>query len=179
MATVIAPYAVGRVAGLGRAPLGPVEAGTLRLNNAGRLANNPSRAGIRCVRPDSAGGASESNPFNPFNEPLQLQLEGPPLRLQLQGPGPKPPSAPVGSRGQQIPSIEGNLPATINGRQYSGHAIDRMQGRGLVPSVVENAITPGNRIGSGNTPGTSAYFDPINGTKVIVDDASGRVITVM
>ncbi len=48
--------------------------------------------------------------------------------------GEKPASAPVGSRGQQVPSIEGNPPTTINGRQFSGHAVDRMQGRGLVPS---------------------------------------------
>ena len=34
-------------------------------------------------------------------------------------------------------------PAVINGRQYTGHAIDRMQGRGIMPSVVEDTIAHG------------------------------------
>jgi RHS repeat-associated protein len=90
--------------------------------------------------------------------------------------GGKPASAPVGTRAQQG-DFGGNEPATINGRQYSGHAIDRMQGRGLTPSVVEDTVQPGNRVGQGNTPGTSKYYSPENGVTAIVDDSSGRVIT--
>ncbi len=91
--------------------------------------------------------------------------------------GEKPGTAPVGTRGRPIPSTEGNPPTTINGRPYSGHAVDRIQGRGLTPSVVENTIKPANRIGVGNTPGTSVFFDPVNNVTVVVDDATGRVIT--
>jgi hypothetical protein len=36
-----------------------------------------------------------------------------------------------------------NARAVINGRQYTGHALDQMQGRGLTPSVVEDTITHG------------------------------------
>jgi hypothetical protein len=35
------------------------------------------------------------------------------------------------------------LPGEINGRPYSGHAFDRMQGRGIPPSAVEDAIANG------------------------------------
>ena len=33
----------------------------------------------------------------------------------------------------------------IGGRPYSGHALDRMQQRGLVPSVVEETIANGTK----------------------------------
>jgi hypothetical protein len=33
-----------------------------------------------------------------------------------------------------------NAPATINGIRYSGHALDQMQNRGIVPSVVERTL---------------------------------------
>ncbi|WP_260466945.1 hemagglutinin repeat-containing protein [Enterobacter cloacae] len=36
-----------------------------------------------------------------------------------------------------------NQPATISNREYSGHALDRMQDRGVTPSVVENTIKNG------------------------------------
>jgi hypothetical protein len=38
-----------------------------------------------------------------------------------------------------------NLPTTIGGRQYTGHALDQMRNRGLMPSVVEDAIANGAR----------------------------------
>ena len=34
-----------------------------------------------------------------------------------------------------------NESAVINGRKYTGHALDRMQDRGFMPSVIENAIS--------------------------------------
>jgi hypothetical protein len=70
-----------------------------------------------------------------------------------------------------------NTPTSIGGRQYSGHALDRMQQRGYVPSVVEDAITNGTRTPSYG--GASSYYRPVNNVTVIVDDASGRVVTVM
>ncbi|MDY2796010.1 VENN motif pre-toxin domain-containing protein [[Pasteurella] aerogenes] len=33
----------------------------------------------------------------------------------------------------------------INGREYSGHALDRMQDRGILPSIIENAIRTGEK----------------------------------
>lgn len=54
-------------------------------------------------------------------------------------------AAPQGSRGNPIDITPGtNAPANINGRDYSGHAIDQMQGRGVPPSAVEDTIQNGN-----------------------------------
>lgn len=69
-----------------------------------------------------------------------------------------------------------NSPANIYGRDYSGHALDRMQGRGIPPSVVENTIRIGAKY-PGNTPGTSQYYDPINNVTAVVNN-EGRLITV-
>jgi len=56
---------------------------------------------------------------------------------------------PVGRQGQQTsfpnPSAPSprNAPGTVSGRDYSGHAFDRMQERGLTPSVIEDTIQRG------------------------------------
>lgn len=92
-------------------------------------------------------------------------------------------ATPVGRRGQQAtfpnPSTPQprNVPGTVNGRDFSGHAFDRMQERGFTPSVVDNAIQRGTRT-PGTTPGTFHHFDPANKLNVITDAATGRVITV-
>jgi hypothetical protein len=92
-------------------------------------------------------------------------------------------STPVGRRGNplNVAVPEGrtalNSPTTINGRQFSGHAIDRLQGQGIPPSVVEGAIRPGNAI-PGKVAGTTAYYDSANNITVVTDTASGRVVTV-
>ena len=38
-----------------------------------------------------------------------------------------------------------NVPTTIGGRQYTGHALDQMQGRGITPSVVEDTLARGTQ----------------------------------
>lgn len=88
-----------------------------------------------------------------------------------------PAATPVGRRGFPLSVRPGTNPATnIGGRDYTGHSLDRMQERGLTPSVVENTIQSGQ--GSpGNMPGTTVYTDPVNGTTTVIDTASGRVIT--
>jgi RHS repeat-associated protein len=70
-----------------------------------------------------------------------------------------------------------NAPRTIGGRDFSGHAIDQMQARGVPPSVVENTIKCG-RQEVGKVAGTTAYYDPVNKVTVITDASSGRVVTV-
>ena len=69
-----------------------------------------------------------------------------------------------------------NTPTTINGRDFTGHALDQMQNRGLTPSVVENTIRAG-KPSAGSLPGRTRYYDPVNDVTVITDSASGRVIT--
>ena len=56
-----------------------------------------------------------------------------------------------------------------------GHALDQMQGRGFVPSVVEDTIKTGIKT-VGNTPGTWVYCT--NQAKVVVNSA-GDVVTVI
>ena len=63
-----------------------------------------------------------------------------------------------------------NSPATINGVEYSGHAIDRMQDRGLTPSVIENILKNGIRDGS-------LIRDPVNNITVITNP-QGKIVTV-
>lgn len=60
--------------------------------------------------------------------------------------------------------------------KYTGHALDRMQDRGFMPSMVENTLEVGHV--SPNFPRGSKYYDPINKIKVIVSE-NGEVITVI
>ena len=85
-------------------------------------------------------------------------------------------STPTGSRGSPIDVKPGtNAPTRIGGREYSGHSLDRMQGRGVTPSVVENAIQNGTR-SAGNAPGTFIHA----GDRVtVITNSAGRVITVI
>lgn len=76
-----------------------------------------------------------------------------------------------------------NAPTTIGNRDYSGHAIDRMQQRGYGPLVVEDAIKAKNRYPSYSKDGkvvesVGQYYSEANNFTVVVDDISGRVITV-
>jgi RHS repeat-associated protein len=86
------------------------------------------------------------------------------------------PEIPTGSRGNKLHTNTPNAPAVINGRSYSGHALDRMQQQGIMPSVVEEATL---RTGvPGKVPGTTSYYDNSNDLTVITDTSTGRVITV-
>lgn len=87
------------------------------------------------------------------------------------------PSTPVGRKGSPMDVTPGtNTPSNIGGRDYTGHALDQMQGRGLNSSVVENAIQNGQSI-AGKIPGTTAHYDSVNNVTVITDTSSGRVVT--
>ena len=89
----------------------------------------------------------------------------------------------VGRRGQQVvfpnprAPVPRNAPTSIGAREYSGHALDRMQERGFVPSVIESAISGGKSI-PGSVAGTIESIDAVNKVKVITDAVTGRVITV-
>ena len=89
----------------------------------------------------------------------------------------KHPTTPVGHKGKEIVTKPGsNSPATISGREYSGHALDRMQQRGLTPSMVESVIQNGIK-SIGNLPNRIVHYDPVNKVKVITEGKN--VITVM
>ena len=85
-----------------------------------------------------------------------------------------PASTPVGRGGSPM-NVSGNSPAKINEINYSGHAIDRMQGRGVPPSAVENAIKNGTK-SPGNTAGTTVH---VSSDVKVVTNSDGKVITVI
>jgi hypothetical protein len=86
-------------------------------------------------------------------------------------------ASPMGRSGNPIRVQPGtNTPTTINGREYTAHALDQMQGRGIPSSAVENTIRTG-RSTSGNTPGTTRYYDPRNNLSVVTNSRGG-VVTV-
>ncbi len=86
-----------------------------------------------------------------------------------------------GSKGYELANTKyqpvRNAAREINGRQYSGHALDQMQNRGIMPSVVEETLKHGvpfpTRIG------TAGMYDAANGVRVITNSATGRVVTVI
>ncbi|MBK9058308.1 MAG: hypothetical protein IPL82_10890 [Elusimicrobia bacterium] len=88
-----------------------------------------------------------------------------------------PASCPIGRRGNPM-SVPGpkNPRTNIGGREYSGHAQDQMQGRGIPPSPVEEAIQNGEKA-PGNDPGTTEHYDPNNDITVVTNQ-NGDVITV-
>jgi hypothetical protein len=86
------------------------------------------------------------------------------------------PSTPIGQRGSPLDVAPGtNDPANIGGRDYTGHALDRMQGRGVPPSAVGDAIQNGST-SPGNQPGTTVHTG--NNGVTVVTGQGGRVVTV-
>jgi len=82
-------------------------------------------------------------------------------------------STPVGRLGASMDVAPGiNSPAEIDGIQYSGHALDQMQGRGLTPSIVQDALENGE-ISAGRD-GTTIYR---SGQVKAIVNSSGKVIT--
>jgi RHS repeat-associated protein len=86
-------------------------------------------------------------------------------------------STPVGRSGVSNRVLgRPNSPAVKAGRNFSGHALDQMQARGIPPSVVANTIRIGRPSG-GNTPGTTRYYDSRNNVSVVIN-SQGGVVTV-
>ncbi|MGL4825434.1 MAG: DUF637 domain-containing protein [Alphaproteobacteria bacterium] len=70
-----------------------------------------------------------------------------------------------------------NLGDTINGNKYSGHALDQMQNRGILPSIVENTIKNGSLFQT--RAGTVGYYDSVNKIRVIINASSRKIVTVV
>lgn len=70
-----------------------------------------------------------------------------------------------------------NAEGIIGGRQFGGHALDQMQGRGVMPSAVENTISVG-RATPDPIPGRIRYYDATNNLTVVTE-SNGRVVTVI
>ena len=142
----------------------------------------------RYVQPDPLGLDAGLNRFiyvdaDPLNysdpDGLTRRPGGPSATRPMFPPlGVPPPTAPTGSKRLEIDIRRGSNPAgEVDGRPYSGHAFDRMQGRGIPPSVVSNTLLTGQR-SPGSTPGTAQYYDPVNNVTVVVNTTTGRIVTV-
>ncbi|WP_234667820.1 hemagglutinin repeat-containing protein [Halomonas sp. TD01] len=88
---------------------------------------------------------------------------------------------PLGSKRLQLnqpknPSYQPvrNESTNIGGREYSGHALDRMQDRGILPSVVENTIRNGQSYPSRG--GTTVFHSSENNISVVIN-RQGDVVT--
>lgn len=72
-----------------------------------------------------------------------------------------------------------NEPTSIGGRDYTGRSLDQMQGRGVTPTAVEDAIQNGSSQPDKNFPDSRTVHTSGDGRVVVVTDSgSGRVITV-
>ena len=140
-------------------------------NHTGNQSAAPDYAGAGTTTPNN-GPATGSTTTTPAQQPGATDL----LTWAVPS-GDKDASTPTGQRGSPIEVNPGsNAPTTIGGREYSGHALDRMQGRGVPPSAVEDAIQNGARL-PGNSPGTFVHAGA-NGV-IVVTGNGGRVITVI
>lgn len=61
-----------------------------------------------------------------------------------------------------------NVDTEIGGRKYTGHSVDRMQERGILPSVVENTIAEGIPLPDPEFHADrTLFYDPVNDVSVI------------
>jgi RHS repeat-associated protein len=70
-----------------------------------------------------------------------------------------------------------NQAAKIKDINFSAHALDQMQNRGILPSIVKNAINTGERFNT--RAGTIGFYDVVNNIRVIVSTSTGKVVTVI
>ena len=72
-----------------------------------------------------------------------------------------------------------NKDVIINGRNYWGHVLDRMQDRGIPFSVVEDCIKHGKIVPSTKQVSRLEHYDAENNIKVITDRSTGDVISII
>lgn len=91
-------------------------------------------------------------------------------------------SLPMGSKSNQFSQPKNssyqttrNTPGAVDGTDYAGHAFDRMQDRGLTPSVIQNTIE--NGVPTPSRGGTTVFYDSINNVSVVTN-SEGKGITV-
>lgn len=91
-------------------------------------------------------------------------------------------SLPMGSKSNQFNQPQNpayqptrNTPGAVDGTDYAGHAFDRMQDRGLAPSVIQNTIE--NGVPTPSRGGTTVFYDSVNNVSVVTN-SEGKVITV-
>ncbi|MGS3448434.1 hemagglutinin repeat-containing protein [Klebsiella electrica] len=136
-----------------------------------------AQAGKTTVENNSLSKKDKINIFD-INPMLKIGIEGADGD-PLKGGGGNSGSAynPTGRSGNPMNTKGSNSPAVIGERTYSAHAVDRMQGRGVPPSAVENTIKAG--VTYPTNPGTTGYYDSANNLRVIINSKTGDVVTVI
>jgi hypothetical protein len=91
-----------------------------------------------------------------------------------------PASTPVGKLGDEMKNLPvRNKPTTINGVEFTGHALDQMQARGVIsPTAVIDAVQNGIT-SPGNTAGESVHTSLTGDLKVVTNTAGTKIITVI
>jgi RHS repeat-associated protein len=85
---------------------------------------------------------------------------------------------PVGRSGSHMDINTPNPPGTINGIDFTGHAFDQMQSRGITsPTAVIDVINNPSKKSPGNLPFTTVSFK--DNLKVVTNADGTKVITVM
>ena len=86
----------------------------------------------------------------------------------------------LGSKGFELKNLQAvrNTPEVIGGRNFSGHALDQMQNRGIMPSVVENTLKNATSFPD-KTATTTGFYDAVNNVRVIVNSQNGTIVTVI
>lgn len=99
---------------------------------------------------------------------------------------PLPPERPntgfLGRKGWEMKNLHGpnppqNSPTRINGMHYTGHSLDQMRNRGIMPSVIENAIIHG-KVSPGRK-GCHVFSDLDNELRVVLDPSFSSIVTTM
>ena len=80
---------------------------------------------------------------------------------------------PVGRKGSPINTTVKNSPTTVDGTKFTGHSLDRMQERGITPSVVKDTIKTG--IATSGRGGAKIYT---NDQLRVVVNPNGSIKTV-
>lgn len=153
----------------------------MRSINIARTSHKYSEDQPRAPKGSPDGGQWTRGDTGPSPRTSVSQIVPEPPIIEVPPPVPEPgspASVPNGSSRSPIEIQPGtSKPATIGEIPFSGHAIERMQGRGIPPSAAMDAILNG-QASPGNATGTTAHYSPTNNLTVITDDATGKVVTV-
>jgi len=69
-----------------------------------------------------------------------------------------------------------NKTQIIDGMDFSGHALDQMQNRGITPSIVKHILNNGEVVKS--SPGIKIMYDKVNRLQVVTNSQTNKIITV-
>lgn len=130
-------------------------------------------------RPDALGSADDWTAPRSTLKNLPGQQPGTQLPdpVRLQG-GDFTGKLPVGKPGSYLNAIGSNKATTINGFRFTGHALDQMQGRGILsPSAVIDVIKNPAVVQPGSQPGTAIFIR--NNLKIVTDQTHRNIITVI